>query len=213
MPPGVALAGQKPCAEPLLADAEIYIVSHSTDADAQVIIAGGDEEGITRALPHRSARDRRHRRRLRRRTKHWPGGLSVRQHRAVAEGAEARLPRRPLQVLGDDDRRLHAIHRVVALLSALPAPVILFPGEGSRGVPTAGFTATWQAIAGAEAVRVQVEVEETAAAIAVDLPGHATSFHVPGDFLQPRVLYTMDVIGIAENGNRTVADVQFTTGR
>ena len=60
--------------------------------------------------------------------------------------------------------------------------------------------------------RVQVEVEETGEALIVDLDGDATSFEVSGDFLKPGVLYTMDVIGIAENGNRTVSDVQFTTG-
>ena len=211
--PGVALAGQKPCAEPLLADAEIYIVSHSTDADAQVIIAGGDEEGITelfitgpRGIVDIDA--------------DFEDGRTIGQADFQFDSTEPSLKELkrayPAGRYKFSATTTDGCTRSTALslsYQLLPAPVILFPVEGSTGVPTADFTATWHAIAGAEAVRVQVEVEETAAAIAVDLRGDATSFHVPGDFLQPRVLYTMDVIGIAENGNRTVADVQFTTVR
>jgi len=198
--PGVALVGQKPCAEPLLADAEIYIVSHSTDADAQVIIAGGDEEGITelfitgpRGIVDIDA-DFEERRTIGQADFQFDSTEpSLKELKRAYRAGRYKFS----ATTTDGCTRSTALSLSYQLL---PAPVILFPGEGSTGVPTAGFTATWQAIAGAEAVRVQVEVEETAAAIAVDLPGDATSFHVPGDFLQPRVLYTMDVIGIAEKG-------------
>ncbi len=70
----------------------------------------------------------------------------------------------------------------------------------------------WMQIPDAEAVRFEIEAEADGKALKVDLPGDATSFSVPGDFLQPGVLYTMDVKAIGSEGNRTVSDVQFTTG-
>ena len=172
--PGVALVGQKPCAEPLLADAEIYIVSHRTDADAQVIIAGGDEQGITELFitGPRGIVD-------------IDAGRTIGQADFQFDSTEPSLKELkrayPAGRYKFSATTTDGCTRATALslsYQLLPAPVILFPGEGSTGVPPAGFTATWQAIAGAEAVRVQVEVEETAAAIAVDLPGDATSFRV-----------------------------------
>jgi hypothetical protein len=71
----------------------------------------------------------------------------------------------------------------------------------------------WQSIAGADAVRLAIEVEEVGTALTVDLPGNATIFNVPGEFLEPKVLYAMDVIAISKSGNQTVSDVQFTTGQ
>ncbi len=60
-------------------------------------------------------------------------------------------------------------------------------------------------------MRLAVEEEDSSLALVVDLPGDATSFDVPATFLQPNILYTMDVIEIADSGNQTVSDVQFTT--
>jgi hypothetical protein len=89
--------------------------------------------------------------------------------------------------------------------------MIAFPTEGSTLVSASGFTVLWEEIPGAEAVQLAVEEEESSLALLVDLPGDATSFDVPANFLKPGILYTMDVIAIADNGNRTLSDVQFTT--
>ena len=51
----------------------------------------------------------------------------------------------------------------------LAGPVIVLPAEGSAGVPAAGFTAMWQEIEDADAVRVAVEVEADGTSIKVDL--------------------------------------------
>ena len=62
-----------------------------------------------------------------------------------------------------------------------------------------------------ERVLLQVEDEEKKVALSIDLPGDVKRFTLPNDWLQPGVIYTLDIKLIAENGNQTVRDVRFTT--
>ncbi len=62
-----------------------------------------------------------------------------------------------------------------------------------------------------ERIRLEVEDEEEEVSLKIDLPGDATSFTLPNDWLQPGVIYTLDIKLIAENGNQTVRDLRFTT--
>lgn len=209
---GTALAAGEPCAHPRLDDAEIYIVSNVTDRDAQVIVAGGFEGGLSAVSITRPRSEVDF-------DANFVQQPNIGQADFQFDSTEPSLRRlrnayppgryqfSATTIAGCTLRR-----RVRLSYELLAGPVIVFPAEGSIGVPAAGFTAMWQEIEDADAVRVAVEVEADGTSIKVDLPGNATSFDVPAGFLRPGVLYTMDVIGIAENGNQTVADVQFTTG-
>ena len=69
----------------------------------------------------------------------------------------------------------------------------------------------WDAVPDAEAIRLELEDEETEAALKVDLPGDADRFEVPNNWLQPGTEYVFDIKAVAENGNQTVTDLRFTT--
>ena len=58
---------------------------------------------------------------------------------------------------------------------------------------------------------MEIEDEETEDALKVDLSADASSFEVPNNWLQPGVEYTLDIKGMAENGNQTVRDIRFIT--
>ena len=93
----------------------------------------------------------------------------------------------------------------------LPAPTILFPPAGATGVPIKDLHVRWSVPVAPERILLQVEDEKEKVSLSIDLPGDATSFTLPNDWLQPGVLYTLDIKLIAENGNQTVRDVRFTT--
>ena len=57
----------------------------------------------------------------------------------------------------------------------------------------------------------QVEDEREKVSLSIDLPGDAERFTLPNDWLQPGVMYTLDIKLVAENGNQTVRDARFTT--
>lgn len=90
-----------------------------------------------------------------------------------------------------------------------PAPI--FPMDGNTGIPTDGVLVMWEEIEDADAIRLEVEDEEEEVALKVDLPGDATAFSLPMDWLQPGTEYVLDIKAIAENGNQTVTDLRFTT--
>jgi len=209
-----APASGDPCAEPELEDPQIYVVFNSTDNDAQLIIAGagGSAGGIT-ALSIDGPRgtvaiDA-----------EFVDGRKLGQadfQFDTPEPSLAKLKRAypaGLYQFSATTTSNCKLRSAIKLSYKLPsAPVIVFPMEGDTGVTSSGFTAFWQEIADADALRLAVEDENDGTALTVDLPGDATSFNVPGEFLKPGVLYTMDVIAISKTGNRTVTDVQFTTG-
>ncbi len=93
----------------------------------------------------------------------------------------------------------------------LPAPTISFPPAGATDVPTQSLEVRWSVPVAPERIRLEVEDEEAKVALTIDLPGDAERFTLPNDWLQPGVIYTLDIKLIAENGNQTVRDVRFTT--
>ena len=93
----------------------------------------------------------------------------------------------------------------------LPAPTILSPLDGETSVPTKDLEVRWSVPVAPERVLLQVEDEEKKVALSIDLPGDAQRFTLPNDWLQPGVIYTLDIKLVAENGNQTVRDVRFTT--
>ncbi|MGH8525017.1 MAG: hypothetical protein ACREXY_12650, partial [Gammaproteobacteria bacterium] len=88
---------------------------------------------------------------------------------------------------------------------------ILSPLAGETDVPTKDLEVQWSVPVTPERIRLEVEDEEGGVALTIDLPGDAEHFTLPNDWLQPGVIYTLDIKLIAENGNQTVRDVRFTT--
>jgi len=212
--PAVAAAADKRCAEVEFEHPRLFVVFNSTDDDAQVILAGASESvgGIT-ALSIDGPRN------AVAINAYFDDGRNLGQADFQFDSPEPSLARLKhaypagLYRFSATTSSKCMLRSELRLSYKLPsAPVIVFPLEGDSGVPSHGFVAMWQGIADADAIRLAVEVEEVGTTLAVDLPGDATSFNVPGEFLKPGLLYTMDVIAIAKSGNRTVTDVQFTTG-
>lgn len=103
------------------------------------------------------------------------------------------------------------VNTVELTYELLPAPHILFPTAGATTIPVNGLIVSWEAINGAEALRLEIEDEETEVALKVDLPADATTFEVPNNWLQPGVEYVLDIKATGVNGNQTVTDLKFTT--
>jgi hypothetical protein len=64
---------------------------------------------------------------------------------------------------------------------------------------------------GAVGYRVELEEEQTGAAIEVDLPPGSTSFTFPSEWLLPGTEYVLDLEAVGENGNRTATELRMRT--
>lgn len=190
----------------------MYLVFNSTDNDAQLIIAGGFEEGLTDLSingPEGTVAI----------NSMFDDGRQIGQADFQFDTTEPLL-RRLKRAYPPGQYQFSATTTDGCTLTStirlsyrrIEAPVIIFPLEGAVGISAEGFTARWQKIPDADLVHLAIEVEASGKALTVDLPGNATSFRIPASYLKPNILYTMDVIGVADNGNQTVSDVQFTTG-
>lgn len=100
-----------------------------------------------------------------------------------------------------------------ALLSCdrLHPPEIIYPKDGNTGISVNNLVVQFTPPEGTEAIRFEIEDEEEEIAVKADLPGDATTFEMPNNWLKPGVEYTMDIKIISENGNQTVRDVRFIT--
>lgn len=93
----------------------------------------------------------------------------------------------------------------------LNPPDILYPQDGDTNIPVEDLVVRFNAPEEAQAIRLEIEDEEEEVAIKVDLPGDASAFDVPNEWLQPGVEYVLDIKVIADNGNQTVRDIHFIT--
>jgi hypothetical protein len=53
--------------------------------------------------------------------------------------------------------------------------------------------------------------EEAGTELTVDLPGDVTSLRIPQGFLEAGTEYKVEVLAIAENGNKTITEGTFVT--
>ncbi len=90
----------------------------------------------------------------------------------------------------------------------LPAPTFS-PSDGQEVDPN-NTIVTWNA-PGAEQVEVIIENEDTGDVFDVIVSGAITSLNVPPQFLQPDTEYKIEILAIADNGNRTIAESDFVT--
>lgn len=90
----------------------------------------------------------------------------------------------------------------------LPAPTFS-PSDGEEVDPN-NTVVTWDA-PGAELVEVIIESEDSDEVFDVIVSGSTTSLNIPPQFLEPGTEYKIEILVIAENGNRTIAESTFVT--
>jgi hypothetical protein len=102
--------------------------------------------------------------------------------------------------------------RGAAVLShqLLRAPVMVYPLEGARNVPTEHLRVRWIANPHAVGYRLSLEQGENDG-LTVVLPPGKDSFEVPDGVLAPATPTHLEVAAIAANRNRTLVEVSFTT--
>jgi len=191
-------------------DPALIVVYSVTDDDAQIIARGGSEERIKKVAifgPHG--------------TVHLKAGFKDGDRLGQAD-FQFETPEPSLDDLKvaypEGDYRFRGktvdgdiLESIVPLsYDLLPTPVMTYPKEGETEVPINGLVVEFSSD-DAEAIRLEIEDEEEGVALKVDLPGNATSFVVPNGWLQSGTVYVLDIKAIAEWGNQTVVDVEFTT--
>jgi hypothetical protein len=90
----------------------------------------------------------------------------------------------------------------------LPAPTIS-PRDG-QVVDQANTVVTFNA-PGAEQIEIIIEEEERGEIFDVILPGTASRLSVPRQFLRRDTEYKIEILALAENGNRTIVESTFAT--
>jgi hypothetical protein len=90
----------------------------------------------------------------------------------------------------------------------LAAPTFT-PSDGDEVDPN-NAVISWNA-PGAELVEVIIESEENDNVFDVIVSGSETSLDVPSQFLEPDTEYKIEVLAIAENGNKTITESTFVT--
>lgn len=90
----------------------------------------------------------------------------------------------------------------------LPAPTFS-PSDG-EAVDPANTVVTWNAPE-AELVEIIIENEDSDATFDVIVPGSTTSLNIPPQFLDPDTEFKIEILVIAENGNRTIVESTFVT--
>ena len=85
------------------------------------------------------------------------------------------------------------------------------PLPDAKNVPSVGLRVTWTGVNDVEAITVEIEQEETGQEVHARLPGLATTFAVPDEFLRPAKTYKIGIGTIARGGNKTVTESGFTT--
>lgn len=99
------------------------------------------------------------------------------------------------------------------LSHALPATVSFqTPGEEEEDVEIEDLQITWTPPAGEVAAYiVEIEQDELEVSILANLPGDATAFPVPANFLVPGMEYTFQIGTVSETGNISFVETSFTT--
>lgn len=95
----------------------------------------------------------------------------------------------------------------------LAAPTIFVNGTPIDVAPPVdpdNTVVTWNA-PGAELVEVIIESEENDGVFDVIVSGATTSLDIPAQFLEPDTEYKIEILAIAENGNKTITEGTFVT--
>jgi hypothetical protein len=98
----------------------------------------------------------------------------------------------------------------VILSHDFPAAPTFSPSDGEVVDPK-HTVVEWNA-PGAEQVELIIEQDELGHVLDVTLSGSAKRLRVPPQFLTPGMEYKIEILSIAENGNRIIAESTFRTG-
>lgn len=90
----------------------------------------------------------------------------------------------------------------------LAAPTIS-PSDGEEVDPE-NTVVSWDA-PGAELVEIIIESEDSDNVFDVIVEGDVTSLTIPSEFLEAGLEYKLEILAIAENGNRTILETTFRT--
>lgn len=189
--------------EPAFEELAIILERNETDGDAEIVTTAETTHGL-RWLKVRGPGDRRALLSVRTRD-------DVGQREFLLESAEPSLEEVlaafPEGVYEFEGRTIDGtLIRGEAELShdILPAPS-LFASVG------ADVVVSWSPVDGAEGYLVEIEHDELDVNITARVPADATSFTVPGSFLQPGTEYEVGVATLSPNGNVAFAESTFQT--
>lgn len=88
-------------------------------------------------------------------------------------------------------------------------PPTITPCDGKVVDPN-NTVVKWKA-PGAELVEIIIESEETDNLFDITVESSVTSLNVPPQFLEPGLEYKLEILALAENGNRTIVETTFVT--
>jgi hypothetical protein len=94
----------------------------------------------------------------------------------------------------------------------LPPAPSFSPSKGEL-VDRNNVVIRWRPIPGLAAFQLIVENEDLGVTMTIDLKPSVTRLRVPPAFLEPGTEYQAEVLAIAPNGNRTIAEGTFVTRR
>lgn len=94
-----------------------------------------------------------------------------------------------------------------------PAAKIVTPHAGSDDVPPTELRVTWSPMKDIQSITVLIEDEKSGREISAMLAGTATSFTFPAGALVSGRKYKLAVGSIGTTGNKTVTEIDFTTGK
>ncbi|MGH7712307.1 MAG: hypothetical protein ACREOG_13535 [Gemmatimonadaceae bacterium] len=96
------------------------------------------------------------------------------------------------------------------LSHSLPPAPSFTPTDGAV-VDMNNFVITWQSIGGLASFQLIVVDEASALELVVDLRPSITSFRVPPEFLRRSTEYKIEVLAVAQNGNKTISEATVET--
>ncbi|MSR61588.1 MAG: hypothetical protein EXS08_03955 [Planctomycetes bacterium] len=102
-----------------------------------------------------------------------------------------------------------ALGSALLLLDLPPAPQLVYPFEGAV-VPVSGLVVRWLADRQASGYRVEMEQGESDGLV-IQLPPGKNSLQIPDGILARGAETKLEIAALSANGNRTVAEVSFTT--
>lgn len=92
----------------------------------------------------------------------------------------------------------------------LPRPTSILQPQSGELVGAADMIVRWTPVSGASAYEVHIEQDDSDG-IVIKLPPQQNALQVPEGWLAPGLETVVEVAVIGANGNRTLAEVQFTT--
>ena len=98
------------------------------------------------------------------------------------------------------------------LSHTLPAPTsFIRPRPEEKNVPVTGLKLSWSPVKNMSATVVVIEHEKSGRSIRVNLPGDATGLAMPDGFLLPGTEYKLAIGTVANGGNTSFIETDFTT--